>query len=239
MAVTVARFRDALTDYIDDDPLPVMISNPYGSSAYPLTTRIEIGYFKSATSEFYDSSMIGRITTRPGDGTRVAVLITSRPKHDDHADHADIEKAATTSALAKALDNVAHIDPDMPVVVPLHDSALCAPLHPHLEVEYYGPDAEHYSGVWGLDPTDGIDVLALWPALHEESDEAPQDNEEDEPAEPEPVLADLSAILDGQGPVEICSSCGHWITECDGKWFHLINPALTGTDDHTAHPDDE
>ncbi|MBB2914876.1 hypothetical protein FHS43_006188 [Streptosporangium becharense] len=48
-------------------------------------------------------------------------------------------------------------------------------------------------------------------------------------------LTDLAEIVAGQGRVDWCG-CGEPITEYDGEWLHVYNPALTGADDHDAHP---
>lgn len=48
-------------------------------------------------------------------------------------------------------------------------------------------------------------------------------------------LEDLAGIVEGQGPVTYCG-CGEPITEYEGEWLHIYNPALTGADDHDAHP---
>ncbi|MFI9558851.1 hypothetical protein [Nonomuraea endophytica] len=49
------------------------------------------------------------------------------------------------------------------------------------------------------------------------------------------VVGDLADLIEGQGAVDICG-CGYEITEYEGGWLHIINPALAGTDDHDAHP---
>lgn len=46
---------------------------------------------------------------------------------------------------------------------------------------------------------------------------------------------DLREVVDGQGDVVHCS-CGEPVTEYDGQWLHILNPALTGADDHDADP---
>ncbi|MFG1976933.1 hypothetical protein ACGFJC_47040 [Nonomuraea fuscirosea] len=46
---------------------------------------------------------------------------------------------------------------------------------------------------------------------------------------------DLREIVDGQGDIDTCG-CGEPITEYDGTWIHIINPVLTGADDHDAAP---
>lgn len=46
---------------------------------------------------------------------------------------------------------------------------------------------------------------------------------------------DYSDVVAGQGDVADCG-CGWPITEYDGEWLHIFNPALTGTDDHDARP---
>ncbi|HEU0130800.1 MAG TPA: hypothetical protein VFQ85_07395 [Mycobacteriales bacterium] len=33
--------------------------------------------------------------------------------------------------------------------------------------------------------------------------------------------------------------CGDPVVLYEGEWFHVYNPALTGTDDHDAHPEGE
>lgn len=48
-------------------------------------------------------------------------------------------------------------------------------------------------------------------------------------------LDHLAEIVDGQGRVEWCG-CGEPMTEYEGEWLHVYNPALTGADDHDASP---
>lgn len=33
--------------------------------------------------------------------------------------------------------------------------------------------------------------------------------------------------------------CGDPVVRYEGEWYHVYNPALTGNDDHDAHPDGE
>ena len=49
------------------------------------------------------------------------------------------------------------------------------------------------------------------------------------------VVWDLADLIEGQGDIDICG-CGYEITEYNGEWLHIINPALAGTDDHDAQP---
>lgn len=64
-----------------------------------------------------------------------------------------------------------------------------------------------------------------------QEDSMTPDQTNDAPTE----LDHLAEIVDGQGRVEWCG-CGEPMTEYEGEWLHVYNPALTGADDHDASP---
>ncbi|MGV9383501.1 hypothetical protein ACWDRB_47345 [Nonomuraea sp. NPDC003707] len=167
LPITVAKARAALataTQYEepDDDPTPVMVSSFYGSLAWRLTGRVEIGYFKQIADTYHEHT-VGHITRNPGDGPRVAALIA--PYHE-HIANNELDEAANTRRLAKLLEHLALVDPDMLVVIPDHeydDKARFVPLG-SMDYEFYDPEGDYHPGTWGYDPGDGPAVLALWPA---------------------------------------------------------------------------
>ncbi|WP_449060610.1 hypothetical protein [Planomonospora algeriensis] len=78
-----------------------------------------------------------------------------------------MDRAPSAATLARMLAAAEHVDPHLPLAVPLIGSdGLYAPLHHLFGIEPYDydPDAADQCNVWGLEPGDGAEVLALWPA---------------------------------------------------------------------------
>ncbi|MGW2220127.1 hypothetical protein ACWCSD_34505 [Nonomuraea sp. NPDC001684] len=168
LPMTVAKARTVLADATQyeapDDPTSVMVSSFYGSLGWRFTGRAEIGYFKQLTDPHRPEQTVGHLTRNPDDGPRVAALIA--PYHETISVY-ELDKAADTHQLAKLLEHLALVDPDMLLVVPDHDyndKARFVPLGTHMGFEYYAPESDFSPGAWGYEPGEGPGVFVLWPA---------------------------------------------------------------------------
>jgi hypothetical protein len=83
------------------------------------------------------------------------------------------------------------------------------------------------------DATDGLGAAALFAAKFGSLDTLLQQG--GQPPDDWPLEPAGDDLTEGAGPDDVCD-CGEPITMFDGRWMHIYNPELRGSDDHHAQP---